>query len=96
MARPKGFRLNGPVFLDLIKAKGLDLSAAAKKCRDEDGKPLPLTTLSGLVNDDHGASIATVRQITDGLNIDEAIFPELTGRFSYITKEQRASTPRAA
>lgn len=84
MARPKGYRLNGPVFLDILKAKRIDLSGAARLCKDEDGEPMPLTTLSGLVNDDHGASIKTVRQICDGLDLNDiGVFAELSGKWEY-------------
>lgn len=42
---------------------------------------MPLTTLSGLVNGDHGASTKTVRLLTTALNCHpETLFPELLER----------------
>jgi hypothetical protein len=87
MARPKGYRLHGPFFLALAKAKHLDMSDVARRAEP----PMKLTTLSGLVNDDHGASMATVRQVCTGLGVDDpcALFPELDGSFVYVPKLAR-------
>lgn len=83
MARPKGYRLNRPAFQDLIRAKRIDMSEAARMAVDRDGKPMPLTTLSDLVNGNCGASMATVRRLCEGLDCDdETLFPEL-GRYSF-------------
>jgi hypothetical protein len=94
MARPKGYRLHGPTFQALAKAKHLDMVEVARQC----DPPMKLTTLSGLVNDDHGASMATVRQVCSGLGLDDpsAVFPELSGRFSYIEKSARVPNLKAA
>lgn len=78
MARPKGYRLSRSAFLDLLKANRVSMSEVAARAKDEDGKSMPLTTLSGLVNGDHGASMKTVRQLAAGLGCEpESIFPQL-------------------
>lgn len=78
MARPKGYRLSRSAFLDLLKANRLSMSEVAARSKDDDGKPMPLTTLSGLVNGDHGASMKTVRQLAAGLDCEpETLFPQL-------------------
>jgi transcriptional regulator with XRE-family HTH domain len=72
MARPKGLRLNRAAFLDLTKAKRLSMSEAAAL------GGMPLTTLSGLVNGNHGASMRTVRKLSEGLGCEpETLFPQL-------------------
>lgn len=72
MARPKGYRLSRAAFLDLITAKRLSMSEVAEL------GGMPLTTLSGLVNGDHGASMKTVRKLSDGLGCSaETLFPQL-------------------
>jgi transcriptional regulator with XRE-family HTH domain len=72
MARPKGYRLSRAAFLDLARAKHLSMSEIAAL------GGMPLTTLSGLVNGDHGASMRTVRKLADGLGCEpETLFPEL-------------------
>lgn len=93
MPRPKGYRLNGPAFLLVAKSKRLDMVEVARRC----DPPMKLTTLSGLVNDDHGASLATVRQLCGGLEAEDpsALFPEL-GHFSYVEKTDRVPALKAA
>lgn len=74
MARPRGLRISRPAFTDLRLSKHLSLSDVAGLAG------MKLTTLSGLVNGDHGASMRTVRQLADALNCSPAtLFPELLG-----------------
>lgn len=79
MARPAGKRLLGAAFRDVLRLKGISMTEAAERCG------MSLTTMSGLVNGDHGASDKTIRQICDGLELsDSTLFPELAG-FRYVT-----------
>lgn len=72
MARPKGYRLSRPAFDDMLRLARLTMTEAARQAG------LPLTTVSGLANGDHRASMKTVRSLSEGLGINaETIFPEL-------------------
>lgn len=74
MARPRGYTLSRQALEAILTARRLTLTEAAEHCS------MPLTTLSGLAQRNHRASLPTVRQIEDGLGIDgAALFPELAG-----------------
>lgn len=72
MARPRGLRLSRYAFDDLLRWQRLSMTEAAQR------SGLPLSTLSGLVNGDHRASMKTVRALSEGLGVNaETLFPEL-------------------
>lgn len=77
MGRPKGYRLSAPAFSDLCAAKHITMTEAAA------ASGLGLTTVSNLVHDVAGASMRTVRALSDGLKCQPAtLFPELLGTAS--------------
>lgn len=81
MARPKGYLLNRPALDDLLVARRLTLTQAARD------SGIALTTLSGLRQGDHRASIRTAEQLARGLGCSaETLFPELTGSFTVADK----------
>lgn len=72
MPRPKGLRLNRFALDDMLTAKRLTMTEAAARSR------VALTTLSGLAQGDHGASIKTVEALAVGIGCSaETLFPEL-------------------
>jgi transcriptional regulator with XRE-family HTH domain len=72
MARPRGFRLSRFALGDLLAAKRLTMTEVAQLAG------LPLTTVSGLAQGDHRASMKTVRQLAEGVGCEaETLFPEL-------------------
>lgn len=77
MPRPKGLLLHKPALALFLVARRLTLTEAAELFG------LPLTTLSGLAQGNHRASIQTVRQIEDtaGADVAAALFPELGGLY---------------
>lgn len=86
MARPRGFRLNRSALLDILAAKRLSMTEGASL------SGIPLTTLSGLAQGDHRASIKTARALADGIGCSiETLFPELSGQFEQA--EQTVAVP---
>lgn len=72
MARPRGYRLSRFALRDMLEAKRLTMTEAAAQSQ------LALTTVSGLSQGDHRASMKTVRQLAEGIGCEpETLFPEL-------------------
>lgn len=84
MARPRGLRLSRKALDDVLVLKRLTMTEAASMC------DLGLTTLSNLATSTRGASMTTVRALSEGLNVSaETLFPELAG-FELRTQEHAA------
>lgn len=74
MARPKGRRMNGAALRAVLLLQGKNLTEGAAACS------VSLGTLSSLAKGEHGASNKIVRQICDGLGVDDGVlFPTLAG-----------------
>lgn len=74
MARPKGRRMNGDTFKDVLFFKEWNMSRAA------DELAVPLSTLSGLAAGTQVASDQMAAQICSGLGVRPAsLFPSLAG-----------------
>lgn len=72
MARPRGLRLNRAALRDVLELKRLTMTEAAAQ------SGVALTTLSGLAQGDHRASIRTVDALAQGIGCEaETLFPEL-------------------
>jgi transcriptional regulator with XRE-family HTH domain len=72
MARPKGLRLNRFALADILTEKRLTMTQAAAH------SGVALTTLSGLAQGDHRASLRTVEALASGIGCSaETLFPEL-------------------
>lgn len=66
--------MNGAALRAVLRLQGRTLTEGAEVCG------ISLTTLSGLASGDHGASDKIVRQVADGLGVDDGVlFPELAG-----------------
>lgn len=84
MARPRGYRLSRPALDDLLVLKRLTMTEAAA------ASGIGLTTLSNLATGDRGASMTTVRALSEGLNVAaETLFPELL--FAELRTRERAA-----
>lgn len=72
MARPRGYRLNRSALLDILELKRLTMTEAAAL------SSVALTTLSGLAQGDHRASLRTIEALATGIGVAaETLFPEL-------------------
>lgn len=75
MARPRGYRLSKSALHDVLELRRITMTEAAGR------SGLALSTVSGLAQGDHRASIRTVAALAGGLGCRaETLFPELEFR----------------